>query len=231
MLATLGADVAATLIAPGVLPAAQMGARIETPYTRAIQAYWRPAAYDPVSGLWSVLFPSADMPTVAGEYNLVWMTNDPDPPEMEVFIPLSLVTATGLALSGAPYPWAPTVEQVAAETPAYTRGGFDDDREEAGAVQGIFTEDTEPTHDEVATRIANACDEIAGRVGVGIPPGQYGLARAAAIQRVKASIAADKVPAGTEDAGGEYRGAVARYLANLETLTTNSRAGTAPRLH
>lgn len=224
MQTTLGEAVAATLIAPSVLPVATMGARIEDPVTRAIQSYWRPAALDPVAWEWNVVL---DAPLSIGEYNLVWRTDDPEPPEMEVFIPLAVTSIAGSAAPiGGPYDWAPTVEEVAAQTPAYTRGGFDDDRIDAGAEQGTYTADTSPTADEVTAEILSACEEIAGRVGVPIPVNQFGLAKATAIQRVKASIAADKQPAGTDDASGEYRGAIARYLANLDALIENSRQPT-----
>jgi hypothetical protein len=222
MQATLGEDVVATLVAPSVLPAFPMGARIEVPYTRAIVSYWRPAAYDPVSGLWTVVL---EAPVAAGDYQLVWRDSGPEPPEMEVMIPLVAARAgvEGVIVGG-PWPWQPSVEEVAAETPAYTRGGFDDDRESAGAEQGEFTEDTSPRRSEVEERkIPTACEEIAGRVGTGIPESQYGLAKITAIWHVKASIAADKQPAGTDDATGEYRSAIARYLANLEALILNSR--------
>jgi hypothetical protein len=227
--ATLGSDVVATLVAPSVLPTFPVGARIEVPVTHAIVSYWRAAAYDPVTGRWTVVL---DSPLSAGEYNLVWRDGGPEPPEFEVFIPLSVVRAGAAAAPvGGPYSWAPTPDEVATFTPAYTRGGFDDDRIDAGAEQATFTDQTTPNVDAVAALIVSGCDEIAGRVVVGIPPGQEGLAKVTAIWYVKAMIAADKQPAGTDDASGEYRGAIARYLANLEQLIVASRAGTAPRLH
>lgn len=229
MQATLGVDVVATLVAPSVLPAFPMGARIEAAYTRAIQSYWRPAAYDPVTGLWTVVI---EPPLAAGEYQLVWRDSGPEPPELEVFIPLAVSAAGAAAIvPGEPYPWAPTVAQVAAQTSAYTAGGFDDDREHAGDLEIDYTEDTSPTRSHVETLIQSATDEIAGRVAVVIPADQYGLARETAIAYCKAMIAADKQPAGTDDADGEYRGAIARYLSNLESLTENSRRPTGGRLH
>lgn len=94
MQATLGSDVVATLVAPGVLPAFPVGARVEVPLTRAILAYWREAAYDPVAGVWTVTFPANNDPLAAGEYNLVWRDSGPEGPgelpEFEVFVPLTV---------------------------------------------------------------------------------------------------------------------------------------------
>ena len=229
MQATLGVDVVATLVAPSVLPAYPMGARIEVPYTRQIVSYWRPAAYDDVTGLWTVVI---ETPPTTGGYLLVWRDSGPEPPEMEVFIPLAVARA-GLAATepGTPPAWMPTPDEVAAWTPAYTAGGFDDDREEAGAEQGEFTEDTSPTRSHVETLIQGGCDEIVGWVQVAIPADQFGLAKQTAIAYVKAMIAADKQAAATDDSTGEYRGAIARYLANREQLTVNSRRPTGGRLY
>lgn len=232
MQVTLGSDLVATLVAPGVLPAYSMGARVEVPYTRAIVAYWREAAYDPVTGRWTVAFPAVSDALARGEYNLVWRTSDPEPPDMEVFIPLAVVSATGGSVPepGGPYDWAPSVEEVAEVTPAYTRGGFDDDRPSAGAEQTIdgaptYTEDTSPTRQHVEAMIVAACDEIQGRVGVAIPTSQYGLAKTTAKWHVAAAIAAGKQPANTDDASGEYRGHILNYRNSLDALIALSRRG------
>lgn len=231
MLATLGDNVVATLVAPSVLPAARMGARIETPYTRAIAAYWREAAYDPVAGLWTVVL---DSPPTAGEWNLVWRTGDPEPPEMEVFIPLSVTTGGVLASGGLmedPPAWAPSVDKVAEVTPAYTVGGFDDDAEQAGGEQLTYTDDTSPSRTHVEGLILGACQEVAGRVGVPIPERRYGLARQTAVWHTAAQIAATKMPAGTDDARGEYSSHIANFRASLDELIKLSRMPTGPRLH
>jgi len=237
MQSTLGSDLVATLVAPGVLPAFPVGARIEVPETRAILAYWRPAVYDETTGVWTVAF--ADSPLLVGEYNLVWRDSGPEPPEFEVFIPLAVVAANGggaVPLPGGPYTWAPTVEEIAEVTPAYTAGGFDDDRPSAGAGQETtdgtptYTADTTPTLAHVEGLITAACDEVQGRVGVAIPPSQYGLAKTTAKWHVAAAIAAGKQPAGTDDASGEYRGHIANFRASLDALVVLARRG-ASRLH
>lgn len=87
MQVALGAEVVATLAAPSPLPSARMGARIETPVTRAIQSYWRPALLDEVAGAWVV---HLEPPVAAGDFLLVWRTGDAEPPEMEVFVPLTV---------------------------------------------------------------------------------------------------------------------------------------------
>lgn len=66
-------------------PPANMGARIEVPYTRAIVSYWRPAELDPETHVWTC---ELERPINAGDYLLVFRTGDPEPPEMEVFFPL-----------------------------------------------------------------------------------------------------------------------------------------------
>jgi hypothetical protein len=126
--------------------------------------------------------------------------------------------------------WRPTLGEVAAVTPAYTRGGFDDDEEQAGAEQGVYTEDTSPTATHVEGLITAACEEVAGRVGVTIPLKHHGLARATAKWHVAAQIAAGKQPAGTEDASGEYRGHITSYRASLDALVELARMPRAPRL-
>lgn len=229
MQVTLGEDVVATLVAPSVVPP-DMGARIEVPVTREIVSYWRPAAFDPVLGVWTVVIES---PTTTGEFNLVWRTGDPEPPEMEVFIPLSVTRSTAPApvAPGTLPPWAPTADEVAAVTPAYTRGGFDDDDEAAGGEQGIFTDDTSPTVTHVEGLIVAACDEVQGRVGVAIPERHYGLAKTTAKWHVAATIAAGKMPADTDDASGEYRSHIASFRNSLDELVRLARMALGIRLH
>lgn len=232
MQATLGADVVATLVAPSVLPDSTMGARIEVPYTRAIVSYWRPAAYDEVTGLWTVVL---DSPPAAGDYQLVWRTNDPEPPELEYFIPLSVVVSAAAAAVPAPGElpdWAPSPDEVAAVTPAYTRGGFDDDLDDRepgvefpGSEQGVFTEHTSPTLEHVEGLILAACEEVQGRVGVPVPLVNFGLARTTAKWHAAAMIASGKQPANTDDASGEYRALIANFRNSLDELVLQARMG------
>lgn len=233
MQGTLGADVVATLVAPSVLPTSTMGARIEVPVTRAIVSYWRPAAYDPVTGLWTVVL---DAPLAGGDYQLVWRTDDPEPPELEVFIPLTMVSASAVAGTFTPPgdlpEWAPSVEDVAGVTPAYTRGAFDadlDDREPEveypGGEQLTYTDTTSPTVTHVEGLIQAACDEVQGRVAVAIPTAQFGLAKATAKWHVAAMIAGTKQPANTDEASGEYRSHIANFRNSLDELVLICRMG------
>lgn len=121
--------------------------------------------------------------------------------------------------------WNPTVEDVAEVTPAYTRGGFDDDEPQAGAERGTYDETTSPTAAEVGALIVAACEEVAGRVGVAIPVRCYGLARITARWHAAAQIAAGKRPAGTDDADGEWSGHISNYRASLNELIAQARIG------
>lgn len=231
MVGTLGEAVVATLLSPGVPADAPLGARIEVPLTRAIVAYWRPAAYDPIADQWTVVL---DPPLDGGEYNLVWRTGDPEPPAFEVFIPLSMVRS-GLPAPlppGEPPEWAPSLADVAEVAPAYTRGGFDDDGQFSGAPQqdpdtGVptFTANTSPTAAHVEGLIRTAVEEVAGRVGTTIPLTQFGLARTTAKWHVAAVISAGKMPAGTDDASGEYRANILNFRNSLDELVRLSRMG------
>jgi hypothetical protein len=126
--------------------------------------------------------------------------------------------------------FAPTADDVAAVVPAYTRGGFDDDGPQAGAEQGVFTTTTSPTKAHVEALITAASAEVAGRVAVPIPARFWGLARRTVIWNVAASISAGKLPAGTDEASGEYRAHIASYTACLNELVQLARAPGAMRL-
>ncbi|WP_217913230.1 hypothetical protein [Miltoncostaea marina] len=215
----VGQPVVAMLTAPpGV---AGLGARIEVPVTRAIVSAWAPAVL--ADGVWTV---TLDAPPSVGDYLLVWRTPDPEPPAYEAFVPLSVVVELPAgAAPGDASAWAPSLDDVAAATPAYTRGGFDDDEEQAGAEQGTFTDDTSPTATHVRGLIAAACAEVAGRVGAPIPERLHHLARQTAVLHVAIAISTGKLPAQTDDAAGEVRSHTARYLAALEELTRQARMG------
>jgi hypothetical protein len=171
-------------------------------------------------------------PLDAGEYNLVWRTGDPEPPAFETFIPLSMVAASALLAPPPTDPpqWAPSVADVAEVVTAYTRGGFDDEGQFSGAEQTdgevpVFTENTSPTATHVEGLIKAACDEVQGRVGTAVPLSAYGLAKAAARWHVAAMIASGKMPAGTDDASGEYRAYIANFRNSLDELVAIARMG------
>ncbi|HEY3021807.1 MAG TPA: hypothetical protein VGJ32_16530 [Solirubrobacteraceae bacterium] len=207
----------ATLLAPDTVTG--LGARAEVPVTRAIVAYWQAGVRDPDTGVWSV---TLDGVVAVGDYLLVWRTGDPDPPDYEVFVPLTVVAAAA-GVPADPSAWTPVLAEVAAVTPAYTRGGFDDDVPQAGAEQGTFTATTSPTAAHVEGLIDAAVDEVAGRVGVAVPAHLHGLAKRTAVWHVAAAISAGKLPAATDDATGEYRSHIANYRACLDELVSQSR--------
>lgn len=124
---------------------------------------------------------------------------------------------------GALPPWAPTVADIAKLLPAYTSGGYDDDAESAGSLQGTFDATTEPTDTEVQESILIACHEVEGRVGLPIEVYNRKLARAAATWHVCMDISSGKQPAGTDDATGEFRGYQNNFIAAMKELTTIGR--------
>jgi hypothetical protein len=203
-----------------------LGARVEVPGTRAIVSAWQPATWDATTALWSV---ALDAPPSLGDFLLVWRTNDPEPPSYESYIPVEVVAAAAGA-PAEPADFKPTTAEVAIVTPAYTRGGFDDDRPQAGAELGVYDETTSPTAVTVQGLIDAAADEVAGRVGVPIPLRLVGLAKRAVVWSVAASISAGKLPAQTDDAAGEYRSHIANYTACLTELVTLAREPNAMRL-
>lgn len=214
----------ATLLAPADVGG--LGARVEVPFTRAIVSAWHAAAWDPVSGVWSV---TLDTPPAQGEFNLVWRTGDPEPPAYEAFIPLSVIATLTVAEADAAA-WRPTTAEVALVTPAYTRGGFDDDSPQAGAELGVYDATTSPTGAHVQGLIDAAVDEVQGRVGAPILLPLAALAKRTAVWHVAAAIAAGKAPAATDDATGEYRAFVTNYRACLDELAAQARGAGFTRL-
>lgn len=129
------------------------------------------------------------------------------------------------------YSWAPTIDDIARVSQNYTRGGFDDDDVQSEGEPGTFTENTEPTASEVEAMILTACDEVASRAGVTpLPTRCYTLAKTAAKWHVAMSIAADKAPQGTDDAGSEYRSKNLNYVNTLSELVSQARMAFGNRL-
>ena len=212
----------ATLIDPPEAPAT-FGARVEVPLTRAIVSAYHLAVLD--AGVWTV---ELDAPLTAGEYLLVWRTPDPEPPDVEVMLPLVASSTAAMGAGAAdPESYTPTVQDVADVSPGYTRGGFDDDREDAGAEQGTFTTDTSPTAAHVGRLIVAAVREVRGRAGVAIPDrdATIELAKQAAVWHVAATIASGKQPAAADEASGEYRGLIGNYTSCIAELQAQARRG------
>lgn len=140
--------------------------------------------------------------------------------------------------------WTPTLEDVAALTPAYTVEGLldeDADPDDEGTYL-TFTEGTDPSATQVRLMIAKAVKDVAGRVGLerdsdhpdyaDDPTGlqkHASLAREAATWHVVMAIEKDKRPGAADDADGPQKAARDQYRALLEDLKDQARR-TLPRL-
>lgn len=162
-------------------------------------------------------------PVTAGR--LVAIVNDGDGGERAAFIE---VTASATTFADAD--WRPTLEEIGAVVPAYTRGSFDDGPQ-AGAEQGTFDDTTSPTAETVEDLIDLAVREIRGRVAYDIPPRCYSLARACATWHVAVTLTTGKLPDQADEATGQARGHQGRYLATLEDLKAQVRQPRALRVN
>lgn len=213
------ADTTFTATLPAPPGVTGLGARVEVPVTRAIASAWQPATL--VGDTWTV---TLDRPLDAGDYLLVWRTNDPEPPDYETFVPLA-VTSAGVPATGPD--WTPTLADVAALCPAYTRHDIDFGAMQAGAEAGVFDEETDPTATDVQGYIAAAVQEVTGRVGLGFDAlrPHADLARRTAAWHAAATVEAEKQPEGTDEATSAYRWKQASYVACLNELITQARSG------
>lgn len=111
--------------------------------------------------------------------------------------------------------WAPTVQDVADLSPAYTTG------------EGVFDEDTEPSAAQVEAFIRVAVTEVAGRVGVSAERLEQlsSLALAAATWHAAASVEAQKSPEGTDRSEAGYSWKQSSYIACLNELIPQARSG------
>jgi hypothetical protein len=154
----VGQDVIAAIVAPPqvVLQGWTLGARIEVPVTRAIVSYWRPATIASDGASWSVILESPPDP---GDYELVWRTNDPEPPVYEAYVPLHVLSEEAGADIDDQFPTVdrtritPTSDDVAQleRTRTVDQGGND---------LGIFTGTTRPTDAECEDLIEQAIDDV-----------------------------------------------------------------------
>jgi hypothetical protein len=165
-------------------------------------------------------------PAAHGEYRIEWDTAGATPrfggEALHVGV---LPTPADDSLPG----WAPTVQDIADLSPAYTRGLIDDPGQQAGAQQYGFDESTNPTADQVSALIEVAVREVTGRTArsAAALDAWADLARVTAAWHVAASIEAEKAPEGADETNGAYGWKQASYVANLTALIR--RAGT-PRL-
>jgi hypothetical protein len=166
----VGDQITASIIDPaGGLPAGlKLGARVETPYTRAIvSAYQRGTL---ANGQWTV---TVDGVLEAGGYLFVWRTDDAEPPYYEVFLPIEIVPEGATSADGSGvYPPVdaeairPSTDDVATleRTRIVDPGGGD---------PGTFTADTHPTAAEVEKLIDAAIDDVMVLIPYAIDPRHY----------------------------------------------------------
>jgi hypothetical protein len=144
-----------TLVAPAG-DITGLGARVEVPVTREIVTAFVFAARD--GATWTV---TLDPPVDPGDYELVWRTSDPEPPDYETFIPLTVTVAgvgTGNGGTGgdeAPLT-RPAVQDVAMLAHRRTVN-------ESGTELGTFNDTTRPTDVEVGLLIDQAMIAIGGQ--------------------------------------------------------------------
>lgn len=218
MQAVVGQPFQATLPAPpGVVG---LGARIEQPVTRAVVAAWRAATLDAGTGVWTV---SMDAPVAAGDYELVWRTGDPEPPDYETFIPLTAAaaaTSAGGAATTAQI--TPTVAEVGALLRARTYSGGDE--------VGTFNTTTRPTAEQVTELIQMAVGDVTTRVGTGIPVAYAEDAKRLAALQTASLVEASFFPGELDTDRSAYRQYQAMYLNGIESLTASARRPSAGHL-
>lgn len=138
----------------------------------------------------------------------------------------------GIDVSVAPpdAPWAPDPDQVAGIVAAFAReavGGYrraGGDRMQAGRERATFTEQTDPTREQVEGFIDTAVREVVGRLGNDVPDRCAQLAYITARWHAAASVVAKRQPAQTDDADGLYRAFMTNFDADLKELIRQARA-------
>ena len=139
----------------GIPPGDVLGARVEVPVSRAIASAYVLGVLS--AGVWTVTL--QQIPDT-GSFNFVWRTNDPEPPDYEVFIPLTITSPTYITgVGGTDYPpidpdaVTPTVDDVAKLERTRT---IHDDLTEVTT----FDSQTRPTDVEVEVLIDQAVDDV-----------------------------------------------------------------------
>lgn len=127
--------------------------------------------------------------------------------------------------------WAPTVQDVADVSQAFTRGPVDGEIVQSGTELGMFDETTSPTDSEVEAYIDVAVKEVSARVGMGLDWLNQlpDLARMTATWHAARSIEAEKAPQNSEETTGAYSWKQSSYVACLNELMGQARR-TAMRL-
>jgi hypothetical protein len=217
MQAITGMPVVATLPSPSFTGG--LGARIEVPVTRAIvSAFTLAVAAD---ALWTV---TLDPPPTAGDYLLVWRTDEADPVSFEAFVPLVMVAL--IAAGGGPAATladiTPDVTDVAVLLRARTNAG--------GTEQGTFNDDTRPTGADVTALIAAALSDVSGRVAAPIPVAYAADAKRLVALQTATLIEASYFPNALDSDRSAYTQYTAMYLAGVAALVEAARRPGALRL-
>jgi hypothetical protein len=161
---------ASFIVPPETELVGELGARIERPVTRAIVTAWVQAT---LSG--SLYLVTLQGPVDPGPYEVVWRTNDAEPPSYEAFVPLVAVpTLDPTAVPHVDWPnvsdnipqMRPSVDDVARLERTRT---IDDNANDVGT----FTSLTHPTDAECDSLIESAVDYVTAQIREQIDPVHY----------------------------------------------------------
>jgi hypothetical protein len=157
----------AGLVNPALGESLDLGARIEVPVTRAIASDWRRATLEGTTWVVSIEAPAA------GEYMLVWRTDDPEP-AYETFVPL-IVTAGSVVTTDDFEP----VDRTAVRPTQDDVAALENTRLVASGGREIveFTDETNPTAEQVEALIDRALPLVLGELPDRIPTAHYDTAK------------------------------------------------------
>jgi hypothetical protein len=170
--------------------------------------------------VWTV---TIDPPLTAGDYQFVWRTSDPEPPDFEAFVPLTVTAATVTAGDPASdEELSPSIDDVAALEHARTLSG--------GTEIGTFDDTTNPTGEQVDALIQLAVNDVKSRVGVTLAAGFADEARRLAALQAATLVEASFFPGELDSDRSAFRQYQAMYLSGIESLIELAREPSAMRL-
>ena len=172
----VGADITAAIDdPPGEFgPGVTLGARVEMPYTRAIVSYYQRATQDPQTRVWTVTLEGVPF---TGMFQFVWRTDDAEPPEYEVMLPI-LVSASALPAGGLQPVYGqnyPPVDRGAVTPTVAGVSKLERTRtvDDAGNEYEVFNDQTRPTAQEVEGIIGDAVDFVLSTLPEAFNPARY----------------------------------------------------------
>lgn len=141
-----------------------LGARVEVPVTRAIASYWRPGTLN--GSMWMT---TLDPVVQTGDYLVVWISPY-DPPDVEIFIPLTVQSEAVFQDED-----MPPVDTTAVKPSPDDVANLERTRTTAlGSTDSVeFTSDTNPTIDEVTTLIDQATPLVLAELPNSFPTHYY----------------------------------------------------------